>query len=498
MKKINLLMLDNIFVSNPEILLENPVKEYLNLEDLKSQEKTTINRLCNVIKTTNFNHHFFENYYLNYQIPQIGKEFDLLRISDELVINVELKSEAISNEEILKQLERNYYYLSFLKKEIHCYTFVTEGNIDKLYYFDKNVKTINEVNMSNLIDNLAKIADFNEINIDGLFEPSNYLISPFNKTAEFLKGEYFLTKQQEQIKNTVLKKINENCQNKIFSISGAAGTGKTLLTYDLAKILKSIGKRVTIIHCAQDNNGINELRGNGWDIKTIKYYTPNSFVSDVLIFDESQRINKEILENILRNEQKFIIFSHDINQKLNRTGQAKDVVLQIESVSNKYNLTNKVRHNKNLASFVKKFFDLSTIKIDELSKDDYKDISFYFTKNLNDAGAYIEYLKYLGWEHIYLTDDLVKTDPLSQLKFSSRNNSHRAIGQEYENVVIVINEYFYYTEQLKLTYNINVVCHYNPLETLFQAITRTRKKLKLVIINNEEVYKKCIQIINRE
>ena len=35
MKKINLLMLDNIFVSNPEILLENSVKEYLNLEDLK-------------------------------------------------------------------------------------------------------------------------------------------------------------------------------------------------------------------------------------------------------------------------------------------------------------------------------------------------------------------------------------------------------------------------------------------------------------------------------
>ena len=272
MKKINLLTLDNIYVSNPEMLQESSVKEYLNLEDLKPQEKTTINRLCNVIKGTKFHHHFFENYYLNYQIPQIGKEFDLLRISDKLVINVELKSEAISNEEILKQLERNYYYLSFLKKEIHCYTFVTEGAIDKLYYFDKNVKTINEVNISSLIDNLAKIADFNEINIDELFEPSNYLISRFNRIAEFLKDEYFLTKQQEQIKNTILKKIYENCQNKIFSISGAAGTGKTLLTYDIAKALQNSGKKVTIIHCAQDNNGIDELRRNGWDIKTIKNY----------------------------------------------------------------------------------------------------------------------------------------------------------------------------------------------------------------------------------
>lgn len=496
MKKINLLMLDNIFVSNPEILLENPVKEYLNLEDLKPQEKATINRLCNVIKSINFNHHFFENYYLNYQIPQIGKEFDLLRISDELVINVELKSEVISNEEILKQLERNYYYLSFLKKEIHCYTFVTEDTIYKLYYFDKNTKTINEVDINNLIDNLAKITNFNEINIDGLFDPSNYLISPFNKTAEFLKNEYFLTKQQEQIKNIILKKIDENCQNKIFSISGAAGTGKTLLTYDLAKTLQSIGKRVTIIHCAQDNMGIYELRRNGWNIKTIKYYVPNSFASDVIIFDESQRISKVILENILRNEQKFIIFSHDINQKLNRTGHAKNVVLQIESISNKYSLTNKVRHNKNLASFLKKFFDLSTIKIDELSKDDYKNISFYFTNELDDARLYVEYLKSIGWEHIYLTNSLRTAEPLDNVKFSSNNSSHQAIGQEYDNVVIVINEYFYYTEQLKLSYNARY--YYNPLETLFQAITRTRKKLKLVIINNEDIYKKCIQIINRE
>ena len=81
-----------------------------------------------------------------------------------------------------------------------------------------------------------------------------------------------------------------------------------------------------------------------------------------------KKFHKECEENILKNEQKFIIFSHDMNQKLNRTGHAKDVVLRIESISNKYSLTNKVRHNKNLASFIKKFFDLNTIKIDELSK----------------------------------------------------------------------------------------------------------------------------------
>lgn len=95
-----------------------------------------------------------------------------------------------------------------------------------------------------------------------------------------------------------------------------------------------------------------------------------------------------------------------------------------------------------------------------------------------------------------MTPSRIKNEPLHRVRFSSYNSSHQAIGQEYDNVVIAINSNFYYTELLKLSYNAGY--YYNPLETLFQAITRTRKKLMLVIIDNEDVYKKCIQIINRE
>lgn len=491
----NLIALNNIFISYPELLLDNSIKNYLSIEDLKEQEKTTISRLCNLIKDTNFKYHFFDNYYINYKIPQLGKEFDLLRIGSDLVINIELKSEKIEKDSILKQLERNYYYLSFLKKEINCYTFVTEGSLNKLYYYDKNKQNIIESNIGSLIDNLKKIIDLNESNIDNLFEPKNYLISPFNKTKEFLENKYFLTKQQEQIKNIILKKIDESCVNKIFSISGSAGTGKTLLTYDIAKSFKSIGKKVTIIHCAQENDGINELKSKGLDIQTIKYYNSNSISSDIIIFDESQRISKKQLDNIFEKEKdKYIIFSHDVNQKLNTSNEADQVVLQIESIASKHSLTNKIRHNTNLSSFIKKFFDLNKIKIDTLSKDSYKDISFYLTKDLEDAKLYIEYLKTMGWEHIYLTPSRYYVEPLDAVKFSSMNSSHQAIGQEYDKVVVVITSNFYYTENLKLSYRGNF--YYNPLETLFQAITRTRKELKFVIINNDKLYIKCIEIIN--
>lgn len=502
LKRINLLMIDNLFTANPQILSDDKIKDYLGLQELKKQESETLHRLCLALKIYVPYHHIFENYYLNYEIPQIGKEFDLLRIGSESIINIELKSEKVDDEAILKQLKRNYYYLSFLQKEIYCYCFVTDGDISILYYYDNENKNILQINISQLLDTLSTIKDVDEDNIDSLFVPSNYLISPFNTTEQFINNAYFLTKHQEQIKDEIIKKIVQNDKNKIFfSIAGAAGTGKTLLTYDIAKELRNSGKKVTIIHCAQANLGINKLRSvYGWNIITIRdYNTVYTSSSDILIFDESQRIAINQLVNIITNEKKFIIFSHDVNQKLNNKSKAEDVVKYIESVTvanNNYKLKNKIRHNKNLASFVQKFYDLSKIKSDNLSKKAYDDISFYFTKDIDDARRYIEYLKILAWEHIYLTPSRVNSEPLDQVRFSSNNSSHQVIGQEYDNVVITINEHFYYTDALKLSYRASY--YYNPLETLFQAITRTRKKLTLVIIDNEAVYENCIRIVNGE
>ena len=36
------------------------------------------------------------NFYYSFVLPKLGKEFDLLRISDDCIINIELKSEAVS------------------------------------------------------------------------------------------------------------------------------------------------------------------------------------------------------------------------------------------------------------------------------------------------------------------------------------------------------------------------------------------------------------------
>lgn len=59
----------------------------------------------------------------------------MLRISKNSVVNIELKSQE-NEDKILKQLNRNYYYTSFLQKDIYCFAFVSENK--RFYYYNNN------------------------------------------------------------------------------------------------------------------------------------------------------------------------------------------------------------------------------------------------------------------------------------------------------------------------------------------------------------------------
>src|SRR3954467_8363603 len=93
------------------------------IEDLRSLAKVFSDTGCGIGA--------FDNFYLGYKIPQIGKEFDLLRFGRKRIINIELKS-SCSEDKIKKQLLRNKYYLSFIGREVYAFTFVSESK--ELYF----------------------------------------------------------------------------------------------------------------------------------------------------------------------------------------------------------------------------------------------------------------------------------------------------------------------------------------------------------------------------
>ena len=99
---------------------------------LKVNEIKTVKVLCNHFSFAHADYEVFNGYIIGYTIPQISKEFDLLRFGEGSVVNIELKgplSDDIKIGKILSQMRKNYYYLKFLDKPLRLYTFVEDDGV---------------------------------------------------------------------------------------------------------------------------------------------------------------------------------------------------------------------------------------------------------------------------------------------------------------------------------------------------------------------------------
>ena len=174
-------------------------------------------------------------FFYSFQIPRLGKEFDLLQIKDDQIVNVELKSGIVSDEAVRKQLLQNRYYLSVQGKTIQSYTYISSQNrLVRLSNHDHIV----EADWEQLCTVLQRQSKDYEGDIEDLFQAEMYLFSPLTEPERFLNKEYFLTSQQKDIKRRILDKIRK-VGSGYFWFSGLPGTGKTLLLYDIAMRLSA-------------------------------------------------------------------------------------------------------------------------------------------------------------------------------------------------------------------------------------------------------------------
>ena len=71
-----------------------------------------------------------DGFVFSYSIPHIGKEFDLLMISSDSMLIIELSPKEMSDDKKCAQLARNNYYLSFIEgKKIELFTFTARVEI---------------------------------------------------------------------------------------------------------------------------------------------------------------------------------------------------------------------------------------------------------------------------------------------------------------------------------------------------------------------------------
>lgn len=113
MKQVNLISFIDAH-SNLSEELFTKYKEYYSINFERVGELKCLSDMIDTIKTINQKVEIFDRFFIGFKIPQIGKEFDLLRFDSDSIVNIELKKES-TEEKIKEQLEKNKYYLSFFR-----------------------------------------------------------------------------------------------------------------------------------------------------------------------------------------------------------------------------------------------------------------------------------------------------------------------------------------------------------------------------------------------
>lgn len=468
---------------------------------LKKNEVVSLRKLCDLI-TVDMPAPFqiLDGYYVGFSIPQIANEFDLLRFGTDYIVDIELKSklpEESKIETIIAQMRKQHYYLKFLEKPLKIYTYIED---DGIYCYDADNNRVESIEPQQLVDMLIKQnVDF-DLDPDMLFMPSNYLVSPFNKVERFVSGEYFLTTDQAKKKKEILDSIDNN-EYLFFCISADAGTGKTLLTYDIAKTYQERGKSVLVLHCATFNEGQLELNKNyEWNIKCVSVLRTVELDSvigntDLIVVVEAHRIRKHQLNALVKyvaERQISVLFSYDIKQYL-KDNETRDIHAYLmesypQNTSQIRKLTTKIRTNKKMASFIHNMMSIGSSK-DNL---DYEDITIEYFSCVQDEQNYLNYLDCSGeWKAITFTPSQYSFEPVDSLYCLCEQKAHGVIGQEFDKVVFAMDSNFRYGENNRLAVRTN---YYSLKGMLYQIVTRTVNELKIIVINNPELYQKLMSI----
>jgi DNA replication protein DnaC len=159
--------------------------------------------------------------------------------------------------------------------------------------------------------------------------------------GKFLQGQYFLTNQQFDFKRRILEHLKKE-KHPVIAIAGIAGTGKTLLVFDLAMEL-SRKNRVLILHAGLLRKGHFEIsdRLRNVDIYSFDEITPRQDISgySYVIIDEAGFIPQEKLKLFLEDMERAgmpLIMTydpHDLLSEISRDTQQEQRLAQITNAS---------------------------------------------------------------------------------------------------------------------------------------------------------------------
>ena len=400
-----------------------------------------------------------DGFFFSYVIDHISKEFDLVKVAEDKskVLNIELKSMDIGQERIAAQLRQNRYYLRHITRNIFSFTY--EG-------------------------------------IETLFSARDFLVSPLTTPARFLSGSYFLTDQQRDFSHKIQEELDKvkkrGSRSRIIALSGSSGTGKTLLVYDLARSLSEDGP-VLFVHCGSLSKGHQQLNEHldrvticgadnyGRELETGQY--------PILIVDEAQRMAEKELDRVsglVRERKIFSIFSFAVPQVLNADPAVAAAAEKIGSLADSsYMLTSKIRINKEIYLFLKGLFDFRK----RARNHHFSNIDLIYADSRESAEPIIDYYKERGY--MYISCDETEDTAEKPMMVDSDDT----FGQEYDHVMVMMDSRFYHDEKGILRSSEESPGPYSYEQMLYQAVTRTREQLCILVCRNEDLMRRILTLL---
>ena len=394
-------------------------------------------------------------FFYSFQVPRLGKEFDLLQIKNDQIVNIELKSGKVSDEAVRKQLLQNRYYLSVQGKMIQSYTYISSQ--ERLVRLN-NQDHIVEADWDQLCLALQRQSKDYEGDIEDLFQAEMYLFSPVTEPERFLNKEYFLTSQQKDIERRILDKIRK-VKYGYFWFSGLPGTGKTLLLYDIAMKL-SVHQKVCMIHCGET--------GKEWKILHDRLLRI-AFLSDsqleecpdlkeysAILVDEAHLLTEEKLHVILELSEKHpVIFSSDDEDMISDEEMDRTMIREIEHLPDiqSFHLTNRIRTNAELSSFIQNMMHLP----------EKRTVRYY---------------------------------PNIQVVYANDEEEAEILLKGYQDqLVFIIDERYYYDEKGYLREQRQKQQKPTAVRMLFHRLNEAREEFAIIVKRNEAVYEVLLELL---
>ena len=413
---------------------------------------------------------YLKEFNVSYYIEKLDKEFDLIKLDDSTLINIELKTSTRD----IRQCRSNYIILKKEYKDIEIKVFCYEKTSNSIYYYDPMYDDLIKSNFDVLNKSLSIIKKGIKCELD------LSIVSVYRYPEYFLDNKYLLSVRQEKIKNSII-----SSGEKVFLVAGRAGSGKTLLALDIFKYYHNFeGVAVQYLAPIKIFDIINNELINKLNIKTVRDYIKRGIKSDIIVVDESQRLTQDQIKSLIKLANNKIVFFGDTNQNIDYNTSFTDTY-----ESKKYNnllLKSIIRSDDTIEYYTRKILGLpvSSIKIKSIDKKRIEVRMISSQDEFEPDVLLLEPSKSFHFANCSSECQHKRCKILSE-KIMTSKNPYDVIGLESKCVVIYLcNGYYIENDRINA---IDKMCYGNLQGQLYSMMTRATEKL-ILITDNIQMY----------